>query len=74
MFTVLILVCSIRLAPADCGIDNALDVISGPAVADQATCEFYGQTLVRERALAGRRDDAYLKVRCQRTTIGNTVG
>jgi hypothetical protein len=74
MFKVLILVCSINLAPADCQRDNALDVITGPDAQNEMMCGFYGQAYVADTALVGRRDDEYLKVTCTRTSIGKRVG
>jgi hypothetical protein len=75
MFKILILICSINLAPADCQIHNALDVIDGPEASSQALCGMYGQAYIADTALGARhREDEYVKVRCTRTSIGKTVG
>jgi hypothetical protein len=75
MFRIIILICSIQLSPADCQIDNATDVINGPEAYDSVGCGLYGQAYVAETALGERRrDDEYVKVSCQRTTIGKNVG
>ena len=75
MFKVLILVCSINTTPADCQMDTAVDVISGPEAANPSVCGLYGQAYIADTALgAALRDDEYVKVKCTRTTIGKTVG
>ena len=75
MFKVLILVCSINTTPADCQMDTAVDVISGPEAANQSMCGLYGQAYIADTALgAALRDDEYVKVKCTRTAIGKTVG
>lgn len=73
MFKVLILVCSVSLAPADCQSNTALDVIVGPEAADEAACGF--NVYVAESTIGRRlRGDEYVKVSCTRTTIGKNVG
>ena len=75
MFKVLILVCSINITPADCQMDTAVDVISGPEAANQSVCGLYGQAYIADTALgAALRDDEYVKVKCTRTSIGKTMG
>ena len=74
MFKVMILVCSINLSPADCQMDNAIDVINGPDAQNEMMCGFYGQAYVADTALTGQRSDEYVKVKCTRTSIGKTVG
>ena len=74
MFKVLILVCSINLAPSECQLDNALDVINGPEAQNEMMCGFYGQAYVASTAIPGRGDGEYVKVKCTRTSIGKTVG
>jgi hypothetical protein len=74
MFKVLILVCSINMAPSDCQRHNALDVISGPDAQNEIMCGLYGQAYVADTALVGRQNNEYVKVTCTRTSIGKTVG
>ena len=65
MFKVLILVCSINLAPQDCKRDNAIDVIVGPIASNELTCGFSAQAYIANTALAPT-DGNYLKIRCMR--------
>jgi len=65
MFKVLILVCSIGIAPQDCERDNAIDVIVGPAAANELACGFSGQAYLAGTALAPT-DGNYVKIRCTR--------
>jgi hypothetical protein len=75
MFKILILICSVNLAPGDCQVNTALDVIDGPEAYSQALCGMHGQAFIADTALGVRhRDDEYVKVRCTRTSIGKTVG
>lgn len=74
MFKVLILLCSINLAPSECQMDNAIDVINGPEAQNEMMCGFYGQSYIAQTALTGKRADEYVKVKCTRTSIGKTVG
>jgi hypothetical protein len=65
MLKMLILICAVGTAPADCRPQSALDVISGPDVASPVMCGLHGQAYVAETALANRRhDDEYLKIVC----------
>ncbi len=65
MLKMLILVCAVGIAPADCRPQSALDVISGPDVANPVMCGLHGQAYVAETALGSRRhDDEYLKIVC----------
>jgi hypothetical protein len=76
MFSVLILICNVSLAPMDCQRETAVDIIQGPPAANEMQCALYGQAFYAETAMGrGMRPDEYLKVKCQRTTInGGTVG
>ena len=65
MFKVLILVCSIGIAPQDCERDNAIDVIVGPAAANELACGLSGQAYLAGTALAPT-DGNYVKIRCTR--------
>jgi hypothetical protein len=46
LLQVLILVCSVDQAPPDCGPDTALDVIVGPAAANEIACARDGEAYV----------------------------
>jgi hypothetical protein len=76
MFTVLILICSINLAPAECQPETAADVIRGPEAASEEMCGLHGQAYLAEIALGTRhRENEYVKIKCTRTTIaGGSVG
>ena len=65
MFKVLILICSMGIAPQDCERDNAVDVIVGPSATNELTCGFSGQTYLAGTALAPT-DGYYVKIRCTR--------
>jgi hypothetical protein len=66
MFKVLVLVCSMGIAPQDCEQDNAVDVIVGPAAANELACGFSGQAYLAGTALAPT-DGNYVKIQCTRT-------
>jgi hypothetical protein len=66
MFQVLILVCSVNLAPADCQIETALDLINGPPVASEVMCGLHGQAYIAQTSLRPRPADEYVKVKCLR--------
>jgi hypothetical protein len=68
MFKVLILVCSMSIAPQDCDRDNAIDVIVGPSATNELTCGFSGQAYLAGTALAPT-DGTYVKVQCTRTAV-----
>jgi hypothetical protein len=64
MFQVLILICSTGLAPADCQIDTALDVVRGPEVANEVMCGMHGQAYIATTAITPRSDKEFVKIRC----------
>lgn len=67
MFKVLILVCAAQVAPQDCQMDNAADVIWGPDAANEMTCAHDGQAYIADTAIAaGIGQDHYVKVQCVR--------
>ena len=66
MLEVLILVCSVNLAPADCQVETALDVISGGELVNAAACGLMGQARYAALSLAEHAQGQYLKIRCQR--------
>lgn len=64
MLRVLILVCSIHQATADCRIDTARAVIQGPTVASEAACGLHGQAYLAGAAILASHEGAYLKIGC----------
>ena len=60
MFKVLILVCSMNLAPHDCEMKNAIHVIAGPMVSSELSCRRSAQTLIFRTAVAPT-DAEYVK-------------
>lgn len=66
MLQVLILICSIGVAPADCQIDTALEVIRGPQAANVMMCGLYGQAYIAQTSLAPRASHEYAKIKCVR--------
>lgn len=73
MFQVLILVCSVNLAPADCQIETALDLINGPPVANEVMCGLHGQAYIAQTSLSPRSAGEYVKVKCMRPAKGVSV-
>src|SRR5262249_34191961 len=71
MFKVLILVCAMGIAPQDCERSNAIDVIVGPAAANELACGFSGQAYLAGTALVPT-DGNYVKVQCTRATADHT--
>ena len=68
MFKVLVLVCSSALAPMECQVETAEDVISGPAVGNEVMCGLHGQAYIAETALgAGIGPNEYVKIKCIRS-------
>jgi hypothetical protein len=65
MFRVLILVCSMNLAPQDCDMKNAIHVIAGPMVSNELSCGLSGRTFIAPTAVAPT-DDEYVKIQCKR--------
>jgi hypothetical protein len=65
MFKVLILVCSMNLAPQDCQMKNAIHVIAGPMVSSELSCRLSAQTLIFRMAVAPT-DAEYVKIQCKR--------
>lgn len=66
MFKVLILICTVQLAPPDCQIDTASAVVQGPDAANETMCGLHGQAYLAHSAFADLRKDRYLKVTCRR--------
>jgi hypothetical protein len=65
MFRVLILVCSMNLAPQDCEIKNAIHVIAGPLVSSERSCRLSGNAFVVSTTMAPT-DREYVTIRCRR--------
>ncbi|MFZ5790362.1 MAG: hypothetical protein ACOY3L_06645 [Pseudomonadota bacterium] len=71
MFQVLILICSLNMAPAQCQTYNAVDVIPGPDAANVELCGLQGQAYIAQIAYGTpHKDDEYVKIKCTRTSIG----
>ncbi len=68
MFKVLILICSMHLAPQDCERGNAIDVIVGPTASNELTCGFSAQAYIAGTALAST-DGNYVKILCMRPSV-----
>jgi len=74
MFQILVLVCSVGVAPADCQTNTAIKVIRGPEAANELQCGLYGQAYFAEMGNHELVNGEYLKVMCTRTSIGKTAG
>lgn len=62
-----ILVCPAAIAPADCGAQNALAVITGPPSASELGCGVQSQQILAGTGIR-MRDGQYVKVACARET------
>jgi hypothetical protein len=67
MFQVLVLICSLDLAPSQCQGDTALDVIRGPVVANEIMCGLHGQAYIAPTAIPNRGAKEYVKIACLRS-------
>jgi hypothetical protein len=65
MFKVLILVCSMNLAPSDCDIKNAIDVVAGPMSPNELSCGISAQAFLATTTLSPN-DGEYAKIQCKR--------
>jgi hypothetical protein len=74
MLKVVILVCSMQLAPADCQLDTATAVIQGPDASDAVLCGLHGQAYLAITGLATARNDEYLKIRCTHPSSAPAIG
>lgn len=74
MYKVLILVCSINLAPADCQIETATAVTNAPDAPNEVMCGLHGQAYLANTAFIGERDYRYVKIKCTRSPIRQAVG
>jgi hypothetical protein len=66
MLQIMILVCSVNLSPAECQLETALDIISGPQVESAVACGLQGQALIAATSVARRGPGEYIKIRCSR--------
>ncbi len=64
MLQVLILICSISIAPADCQIETALQIINGPEVPNDVMCGMHGQAYLAQTSLVPQGPGEYVKVKC----------
>ena len=67
-FAVLILICSANLRHSECQLNTALDVIRGPAVANELMCGLMGQSTIAATAISPREGQEYVKILCLRST------
>jgi hypothetical protein len=75
MFKVLILVCSVAVAPQDCHSGNAIDVVQGPIAANEVMCGFAGQAYIAGTAfMNGVGQRKYVKIQCIRPQASETAG
>lgn len=71
MIKVLILICAVTTPRAECQRETALSVLQGPDVKNELLCGLHGQAYLAGSALAqSLTASEYVKVTCQRTTIG----
>jgi len=66
LFQVLILVCAVDLAPAECQRETAIDIIIGPSASNEIMCARDGQAYVAQTpfVVAG---ETYPKILCTRS-------
>jgi hypothetical protein len=64
--TLIVLICSANIPNQDCRPENALDIIRGPAVANEPTCGLRGRTIIAATEMRPRFGDAYVKILCTR--------
>jgi hypothetical protein len=64
---VLILICALGIANADCSADTATVVVQGPEAGGPTMCGLHGQAYIAGTAIADYlRDGHYLKLACTR--------
>ncbi|MDR3488768.1 MAG: hypothetical protein P4M05_28175 [Bradyrhizobium sp.] len=66
MLNVLVLICSINTAGADCDQHTAVDVIATAQVRTPQQCGFAGQALLAPTSVAPEPGKQYLKIMCIR--------
>lgn len=73
---VIILVCAVALARADCQPMTATTVIQGPPAVNEIMCVMHGQAYLAGTQIGRdlRPDEEYVKVLCRRPGIGVPTG
>lgn len=66
MLNVLVLICSIATAGADCDQRTAIDVIATAQVRSAQQCGFMGQALLAPTSVAPEPGKQYMKIICVR--------
>jgi len=66
MLNVLVLICSIATAGADCDQHTAIDVITTARVRSPQQCGFMGQALLAPTSVAPEPGKQYMKIICVR--------
>jgi hypothetical protein len=69
--TLIVLICSASIPSQDCQLDNALDVIRGPNIANETTCGMRGRTIIAATEMRPRFGGEYVKVLCPRSDLAN---
>jgi hypothetical protein len=62
--TMIVLICSANIPKLECRPENALDIIRGPAVANESKCGLRGQSIVAATEVRPRFGDEYVKILC----------
>lgn len=73
MVSVIAFLCAVSIAPAYCGRDNAVDVLTFPAAPNELVCMRDSQITLASLAITADRLH-YWQVRCVRTIGKGTVG
>lgn len=66
MFSTLILICAMGIAPSECSMSTATDVVVGPR-ASLHQCMMSGQTMIANTRIAPEFSKQYEKVLCRQT-------
>jgi hypothetical protein len=66
-YSIIILICSASLSPADCKLNTALDVVRGPGVDNPVMCALNAQTMIARTDLVQGNGSQYVKVLCSPT-------
>ena len=66
MYSILVLICSTALSPADCQAKTAVDVVRGPTVDNPMMCGFNAQAMIARTDLVQGDGSGYVKVVCTR--------
>ncbi|MBY6243152.1 hypothetical protein [Methylosinus sp. Sm6] len=65
-YSIMILICSLSVAPSDCRPETAIDVVQGPKVSNIQQCGLMGQSTIAGVAIAPRDGEEYMKIVCRR--------